>query len=83
MSRMPGHPETDERHAAELLADLLSRYGVAPIADSQCAQYGLRRMFHDKWATVSSIAHMLHDAQERQKAQGQQASDLEDERVSG
>jgi len=81
MSRMPGHPETDERHAAELLGELLSKYGIAP--DGGSLQYGLRRMFKERWATVSSVAHMLHDAQERQKARGQEAFDYEDERVSG
>jgi hypothetical protein len=78
---MPGHPETDERHAAELLSELLSKYGIVP--DTINAQYGLRRMFKEKWATVSNVAHMLHDAQERQRNQGQMASELEDERVSG
>lgn len=81
MSRMPGHPETDERHAAELLVELLSKYGVAFNGTSE--HYGLRRMFKERWATVSNIAHMLHDAQERQKRQGQQAGEYEDEAVSG
>ena len=40
-------------------------------------------MFKERWATVSSIAHMLHDAQERQKRRGQQAGEYEDEAVSG
>jgi hypothetical protein len=79
VSRIPGHPETDERRAAELLSELLSKYGIVP--DSVSSQNGLRRMFKEKWATLANVAHMLHDAQERRNHT--QASELEDEMVSG
>lgn len=77
MSRMPGNPEVDEQYAAELLSDVLSGYGIKAEANN------LRSMFRNKWTSLSNLSHMLHDAQERGKQQGQVASELEDERVSG
>lgn len=77
MSRSPCSPEVDENYAAELLQEVLGGYGIVAPADT------LKALYRNKWTSLSNLSHMLHDAQERKKEQGQVASELEDERVSG
>lgn len=77
MSRMPGDPEMDELVASEKLEHLLGPYGI--IAPSHV----IRALFQNRWGMLSSLAHMLHDAQERSRRARTLASENEDELVSG
>lgn len=57
--RPVGSEEVTEERAAAQLSELLSSYHVS------VSSYHLRKLFQEKWTTLTTLAHALHDAQER------------------